>query len=86
MKLSVEIIYCQRFKRDKRIERVIKSTLIQRKAFEVDDERQCKLTKGTPNTCCQKYSRNQSWLPLANVNSATCDCSQTPSSPTENCV
>ncbi len=46
----------------------------------------CTVRRGIPPTNCGAYGASSWWLPFAYVNNATCACSQTPDSPTANCV
>ncbi len=46
----------------------------------------CRVGAGIPNTTCSTYAANNWWLPSAYVNNATCACTETPNSPTANCV
>lgn len=46
----------------------------------------CVPATGLPPTDCGAYAANSSWLPDAYVTNATCACTDTPDSPTANCV
>jgi len=51
-----------------------------------EENEECTVCSGIPNTDCSAYSANAWWLPLAYVNNATCACSRTPNASKYNCI